>query len=143
SSIPSSSRSASAAMRSWSAARTCLPARTAATAPGSDRPRWILTWSGRSSPRWPKARASPRGNSGGETEWGATALLQIDAVAHLAETRIGRDPGARARDRDHMQIGAASEAQPLHDIDVIAGACVLADSHHLVTRLAADPQRFR
>ena len=47
-----------------SGARTSSPAATAATAPGSGRRRWIRTWSGPSSRRWPKARASRRGSFG-------------------------------------------------------------------------------
>src|SRR5215813_467407 len=53
-------------MRGSLAARMCLPARIAVTAPGSDRLRWTPTWSGRNSPPWRKARASPRRNSGGD-----------------------------------------------------------------------------
>src|SRR5262249_18546491 len=74
---------------------------------------------------------------------GTIALLQIDAVAHLAEARIGLDPSARARDPDHVQIGAASEAQPLHPSDVVAGAQGFADGHHLMAWMAADPERLR
>src|SRR5262245_17675449 len=94
-------------------------------------------WYGRSSRPWRKALASHRGNFGNKE------LLQLDAVAHLAEARIGRDPGVRARDPDHMKIGAAAEAQPLHDLDVGARARILGGSHHLMPRLSADPQRLR
>ena len=69
---------------SWSAARTSSPAATAATAPGSARPRSIPTWCGRSSPRWPRARASPRRSSGRvEAQSAAFTPRELDAVAHL------------------------------------------------------------
>ena len=66
------------AMRGWSAARTSWPARIAATAPGSARPRSIPTWCGRSSRRWPRARASPRANSGNRA---AVSLPLVPAKA--------------------------------------------------------------
>src|SRR5262249_34298448 len=126
-------RSASDATRGWSGARTSSPAAIAATAPGWDRPRLTPTWSGRSSPRSPKARGSRPGNFGPES-------ARLDAVAHRAEARIGVLPGIAARDPDHLQIGASAEAHPLCHGERGAAGGVPPGGEDLVTRLAAHPQ---
>src|SRR5262245_26954156 len=122
---------------SWGA-RTSSPAATAVTAPGSGRRRSIRTWSGRSSPRWPKARASRHVNSGADARPFRSPWL--DAVTYGAETRIGVFPIFRARDADELQKGAAAEAQPLHHRQGGAGGGVPGTGKDLVPLLTPHPQ---
>src|SRR5262249_36052233 len=120
-------------MRAWSGARTSLRARIAATAPGSARLRSIPMWYGRSLPRCRKVRGWPRASSGAES-------ARVDAVAYGAKARIGIFPGFVARNADHLHVGAASEAQPLHHGDHRAAGQVAAFGKNLMARLAADSQ---
>src|SRR5207302_1054675 len=85
----------------------------------------------------PPEQAEVLGRRGGRKR-----SARLDAVTHGAEAGIGVFPGVGARDPDHLQIGAAAEAQPLYPRQRGSAGRVPGIGEDLMALLATDPQRL-